>query len=96
MIQSCFIEMKMKDCIDGFIDSWEKYDGYHDREIDTWYKRFHEAGYLKVKIPEYRKCMADIHNWCRENIGDIHYASTGLTFWFENEEDAIIFKLKWS
>jgi hypothetical protein len=36
----------------------------------------------------------EIHAWCNEHFGN-RYTWNGNTFWFEKEQDAILFKLKW-
>lgn len=33
--------------------------------------------------------------WCDEQFGEEHYAWTGSKFWFETEQDAIMFALRW-
>jgi hypothetical protein len=38
----------------------------------------------------------EIHKWCRETVGDSHYVWTGTKIWFETEEAALLFSIKWS
>ena len=34
--------------------------------------------------------------WCRAHKSDGHYSTVrGIYWWFENEEDALLFTLKW-
>jgi len=37
----------------------------------------------------------EIHRWCREKIGIDNYSWAGDVFAFRDQEDAVIFKLRW-
>lgn len=37
-----------------------------------------------------------LHQWCQQQFGTDHYTWTGSVFWFENEQDAVLFTLRWS
>lgn len=85
----------MKDCIHDFIEAWKKYDQDVDinPKVPPWTMRLHDAGYFGVDkgSGSWREC----HEWCREQIGHRHYAWVGNRFWFECEQHAVLFKLKW-
>ena len=38
----------------------------------------------------------EIHKWCREAVGDPHYVWTGTKIWFETEQAALLFSMRWS
>jgi hypothetical protein len=80
---------------------------YHKQVVDEkaaanwatsrWAQEFRAAGYFSA-------CFApgDIgrwqaaHTWCCEQFGSNHYAWVGNQFWFESEEHAVLFALKWA
>ena len=37
----------------------------------------------------------EMHDWCKEKFGAGQYTWTGRLFWFQNEQDAIMFMLRW-
>lgn len=57
-----------------------------------------QAGYvpvsaqLRARREGERLSMID---WCTEQFGIDHYVWTGLNFWFETEQDAIMFALRY-
>ena len=86
-----------KDCIQDFVDGWQSFDitlPYATRNRVNWMVRFQEAGYHKITITVSNSWIP-IHEWCEQIIGRNNYAWTGNTFWFETEEDAVAFKLRW-
>jgi hypothetical protein len=90
---------KRKDCIKDFVNAWKKYDlndGSSENIIHQWGNRFKDAGYYPVEVNRFYTAWYEIHLWCREKFGEQHYAWAGSTFWFEAEEDAIMFTLRWS
>lgn len=85
--------------IRDFIEVWK----YYDRKLDSerrnrlyvnWNDRFSVGGYHKVTISN-DGSWAAMHEWCRKTVGEKNYAWAGSTFWFEKEEDAIEFTLRW-
>lgn len=57
-----------------------------------WNSVFEDQGYYSVTVrPKSKECYV----WCAEQFGKDHYAWTGSKFWFETEQDAIIFTLRW-
>lgn len=87
-----------------FINGWRvvspvKYTRIHtDQECVTWDQRLKSAGYYSIKIsgPNCIDRWEDIHDWCKEKFGNDHYAWTGTVFWFEREQHAVWFALRWS
>lgn len=62
--------------------------------IEDWNAVFHSGGYYLVN-PNTTPRWEEIHRWCVENLGDNRYAWNGNNFWFETEQDAIMFTLRW-
>ena len=60
--------------------------------------KYSQAGYLPVKSKLLGREgeWQQIHAWCREHVGEKHYSWTGSTFWFESEQDAALFALRWA
>ena len=58
---------------------------------------FVKKGYHSVLLGVKSHLMwPDVHDWCKQNIGEQHYSWTGSRFWFEHREHAVWFALKWS
>lgn len=56
----------------------------------------------KARYPEaivsndnYHRYWNNIHSWCEENFGE-RYAWCGDSFFFTNDNDRLLFALKWS
>lgn len=41
------------------------------------------------------KSRNDAHTWCNETLQKNSYAWTGNRFWFDNPQDALLFKMGW-
>lgn len=53
-------------------------------------------GYVRVDIEHgYERAWTDVKQWCDENCSGEHSEHNGIWL-FENEQDAIMFKLKWA
>lgn len=89
--------MAVKDNIYDFIDAWKAYDGKHNHDVD-WNSRFKRAGYYSAEVSRQSITHSwnQMHQWCKEHIGEKKYAWTGSTFWFESRDDAAFFILKWA
>ena len=62
-----------------------------------WRQAFNKIGYPSVLLGfEGLRQWEEVHDWCREEIGEHHYAWTGSRFWFDRREDAALFALRWS
>lgn len=63
-----------------------------------WHQRFRAAGYYSAEVDllHHRHLWQDIHEWCCDQFGQDHYTWTGETFWFETEQAAVLFSLRWS
>lgn len=58
---------------------------------------FDQGGYHSVVLGFQRhREWTTVHAWCRDHIGEDHYTWTGSRFWFENEQDAVMFLLRWA
>ncbi len=60
-----------------------------------WHQRFRAAGYRPVEVGLHHSGQ-DIHEWCCDQFGEDHYVWTGSKFWFETEQAAVLFALRWS
>lgn len=58
-----------------------------------WKDLLREQGYYPVAAG--LGSWADIHEWCNQHIGEQHYTWTGEVFWFETEQAAMLFTLRW-
>ena len=87
----------MKDCIRDFVESWRPYDGPRSLTIPVWSTRFQDAGYFSVPLTDNNRIhqWQDVHRWCEHEFGERHYTWTGSIFWFETEEAAAWFALRW-
>lgn len=83
-----------RDCIKDFIEAWKAYDNPDDPRVPPWNMRFQDTGYYCVDLNDHQ-AWSVCYDWCKENIGEKHYAWFGKTFWFENEQDAVLFRLRW-
>jgi hypothetical protein len=63
-----------------------------------WHQRFRAAGYYSVEVNLQHpfNLWQDIHEWCVDQFGENHYTWTGSTFWFETDQAAVLFALRWS
>lgn len=52
------------------------------------------AGYIPVTLKKYHG--KELHDWAMAHIGWENYNWTGSTFWFNTEQDAILFSLRWA
>lgn len=61
---------------------------------NNWREFLKEQGYYSVSAGA--GSWADIHEWCDQHIGEQHYTWTGEVFWFETEQAAVMFALRWA
>ena len=54
-----------------------------------------EQGYYPV-VSDPSTAWADMHEWCEQHFGEDHYTWTGEVFWFETEQAAVLFALRWA
>jgi hypothetical protein len=85
-----------RDSIRDFIAAWQQYDLERNFSGISWNIRFREAGYYRSELRNFGSwSYVQVHQWCREKFGD-RYAQAGNIFWFDNEQDCIMFTLRWS
>ncbi len=88
----------IKDNIRDFTESWRRYDIPLTNRTDTrinWSTRYRAAGYYSAQ-PSNLEHWGQIHQWCRDYIGEQRYCWTGSTFWFESQKDQVLFLLRWA
>ena len=85
--------------INSFIN--DVFSSEHDKNntmyhhID-WNQQLSKHGYVSVSWGfNEMEHLSTIHKWCDDQFGKDHYAWTGSLFWFETEQDAAIFVLRW-
>lgn len=55
-----------------------------------------DAGYPEASPGmEGHRNWPEMHRWCRERFGD-RYTWAGSSFFFTNDRDRVLFKLRWS
>lgn len=59
-----------------------------------WHGAFKDQGYHDVVLSELTQWQ-EIHRWCEQQFGQDHYVWVANRFWFEREQDAILFALRW-
>jgi hypothetical protein len=62
------------------------------RPLD-WNSTLEDQGFHSVKVSPWNN---EVYEWCTEQYGIEHFAWTGSKFFFETEQDAIMFTLRWS
>lgn len=79
-----------KDCIRDMVDSWRQGGSHSITDLLS------QAGYHKAVagIEGSIKCP-EVYAWCTEQFGERHYVWYGGYFWFETDEDAMLFALRW-
>lgn len=62
----------------------------------VWSRVYEKMNYPSILLgPHGHQQWTEVHQWCRENIDEKHYTWTGSRFWFDREEDAALFALRW-
>lgn len=93
----------MRHSIRDFIGDWKLRDRNNgnrnvDGNVPQWHIRFREAGYHRA-VPGrdgVGEHWQEMHQWCEQQYGQDHYSWTGSTFWFETEQAAALFILRWA
>jgi hypothetical protein len=63
--------------------------------VKDWNAELAELGYHPAQCHNLREWQ-EVHAWCREFVGEQHYAWAGNCFWFETADVATLFSLRWS
>lgn len=65
-----------------------------------WREALSNAGYYHADLSGVMatgfNAWKDAHRWCIDNFGKEHYTWTGERFWFETDQDALLFRLRWA
>lgn len=64
----------------------------HPLEIQ---QQLEQAGFTRVYLNN-MYVWKELHDWCQKVIGVEHYTWFGNIFWFSDEQDALLFDLKWN
>lgn len=85
-----FIESLKKTRDAGYLDG-------HPIELQ-WDKILSQQGYYHCLLGKnnLQDKWQEVHAWCEQQYTKDRYAWTGSVFWFETEQDQILFALKWS
>jgi hypothetical protein len=72
---------------------------WHSRQyyLTDWNRELAVGGYYEVPMRTVQNFVnrKQATDWCREQFGEDHYCWTGGSFWFECEEHAVLFTLRW-
>ena len=88
----------VRDYFEEYGRQYQRPDDLIDLNIDrkNWYDILGSGGYIQVKFPNTDwNLTRQVAAWCRENFGVDHYYWTGGVFWFDSEEQAVLFALRW-
>lgn len=95
--------MTITEFVDHTREQWVNMDRSHrGGDVLNWHFILQNAGYPCVEYPDIYSLTwqnrAKVHEWCIETFGEdrFSYSGGGRFFWFENAEDALVFKLRWS
>jgi len=64
-------------------------------------KKIRDTKWIRIPFLVTGKLKHEIHNWCIKLPGEnngmnkFYHHYSGSHWWFENAQDAVIFKLKW-
>jgi len=67
-------------------------DGYPNDP--DWNKILQENNFYSCPLKKLDN-WPNVHKWCEWQFGSEHYVWTGSTFWFETEQDRLLFMLTW-
>jgi len=71
--------------------------GGRNETLFDFRKQFRENGYFEVcgsKQPFSNQYI--IGQWCVDKFGSGHYSWDGTSWWFDSEENAVLFALRWA
>jgi len=97
--------MTITEFVDQTREQWVNMDRSHrggGGDLLNWHFILQNAGYPCVEYPDISSLTwqnrAKVYNWCNENFGEDRWSTTGggRFYWFEKQEDAMVFKLRWS
>jgi len=74
------------------------HDPTRDRlESIDWNQLLEQQGYVSVEL-DYQSdiTLLQAYHWCCEQFGKEHFTWTGSRHWFESEQNAALFMLRWS
>lgn len=58
-------------------------------------QQLEQAGFTRVYLNNVY-VWKELHDWCEKVIGTEHYTWFGNIFWFSDEQDALLFDLRWN
>ena len=71
----------------------------YDDEYDNinWNQLLESHGFISVDLNScHYNHWNDVQAWCRAHFNVSQYTCTGYKFWFERQEDATLFALRWA
>jgi len=87
--------------IEDFVYVWSELDKSNKRvqnttpPYETWMTRFTQAGYIQISCDFKPIEKMGLIEWCIEQFGKSHFQIIGTNVFFETEEDATLFALRW-
>ena len=91
------VHVENKRSIRDWIEQHKKFAdmAYLDGHPMEMQQQLEQSGFTKIRLIN-AYVWKELHDWCRQFIGEDHYTWFGSTFWFSCEKDAIMFDLKWN
>jgi len=91
------IHVKSTQSIRDYIINFKKYadQAYLDGHPLELQQQLEQAGFIRVYLNN-MYVWKELHDWCKQNIGSDYYTWFGNVFWFNNEQDALLFDLRWN
>jgi len=81
--------------IRSFIDTVKKEKEFPEAAFIDWPEILSAAGYHRADL-RHAMHWGEVHRWCIEEFGQENYAWAGNIFWFQTNEAATWFTLRWS
>ena len=72
-------------------------EGGRTETLLDWRKQSRENGYFEVcRSKQPPPAQYIIGQWCVDKFGSEHYSWDGTSWWFDSEENAVLFALRWA
>ena len=91
------VHVESKRSISDYIANFKKHadQAYLDGHPLELQQQLAQAGFIRVYLNN-MNIWKELHDWCKQTIGSDYYTWFGNTFWFSNEQDALLFDLRWN
>lgn len=91
------IHVESKRSISDYIANFKKHadQAYLDGHPLELQQQLEQAGFIRVHLNN-KYVWKELHDWCKQTIGSDNYTWFGTNFWFSDEQDALLFDLRWN